>query len=73
MSVFEAWTRKIKIAVRCAARALRNGVNMALLTEDGSALQRSINMALLTEGRTTNHRLTSSDVPVTRPALNHTQ
>jgi hypothetical protein len=38
MSVFEL--RNIKIAVRCAARALCNGVNMALLTEGGSASQR---------------------------------
>ena len=40
MSVFEEWTRNIKIAVRCAARAFRTGVNMALLTEGWSALQR---------------------------------
>lgn len=37
MSVFELGT---SIGVRCAARALCNGVNMALLTEGGSASQR---------------------------------
>lgn len=56
-------------ASRRGARALRNNINMALLTEGGSALQQVYKHSPPDRGPTTNQRLPSSDVLPRVPLL----